>query len=214
MSNGTFGTTADEGLLEPEIVAAVEEHRFEPLPRISWRNSNLRFNSVGALLRSLDERPPAPGLVQMRDADDHRALQLLSRNADVVDLATNPGTVRLLWEVCQIPDFRKVMSDSHARFLAHCFLHLAGPGERLPGAWVGAQMAQLDRLDGDIDTLMARIAHIRTWTYITHRANGSRRLRNGRTAPAASRTACRMRCTPHYSAFCRPALGISGAPSR
>ena len=79
--------------------------------------------------------------------------------------------MRLLWEVCQIPDFRKVMSDSHARFLAHCFVHLAGPGERLPGAWVGQQMAQLDRLDGDIDTLMARIAHIRTWTYITHRGD-------------------------------------------
>ena len=79
--------------------------------------------------------------------------------------------MRLLWEVCQIPDFRKVMSDSHARFLAHCFLHLAGPGERLPSAWVGAQMAQLDRVDGDIDTLMARIAHIRTWTYITHRGD-------------------------------------------
>ena len=63
------------------------------------------------------------------------------------------------------------MSDSHARFLAHCFLHLAGPSERLPSAWVGGQMAQLDRLDGDIDTLMARIAHIRTWTYITHRSD-------------------------------------------
>ena len=111
-----------------------------------------------------------PGLVQVRDADDHRALQLLSRNPEIVGLATNPGAVRLLWEVCQIPDFRKVMSDSHARFLAHCFVHLAGPGERLPAAWVGGQMAQLDRLDGDIDTLMARIAHIRTWTYITHRS--------------------------------------------
>jgi ATP-dependent RNA helicase SUPV3L1/SUV3 len=86
-----------------------------------------------------------------------------------MDLAVHPGAVRLLWEVCQIPDFRKVMSDSHARFLAQCFLHLAAPSERLPAAWVGAQMAQLDRLDGDIDTLMARIAHIRTWTYITHR---------------------------------------------
>ena len=171
MADGTFGTTADEGLLDPGIVAAVEEHRFEPLTHVSWRNPRLRFNSVGALLRSLDEAPRAPGLVQARDADDHRALQLLSRNAEVMSLASNPGAVRLLWEVCQIPDFRKVMSDSHARFLAQCYLHLAGPGERLPIAWVGAQMTQLDRLDGDIDTLMARIAHIRTWTYITHRGD-------------------------------------------
>jgi ATP-dependent RNA helicase SUPV3L1/SUV3 len=171
MSDGTFGTTADEGPLDPAIVAAVEEHRFEPLTHVFWRNTKLRFDTVGALLRSLDERPPKPGLVQTRDADDHRALQLLSRNAEVTGLATHPGAVRLLWEVCQIPDFRKVMSDSHARFLAHCFLHLAGPAERLPSPWVGTQMAQLDLLDGDIDTLMARIAHIRTWTYITHRVD-------------------------------------------
>jgi ATP-dependent RNA helicase SUPV3L1/SUV3 len=169
MSDGTFGTTADEGQLDPAIVAAVEEHRFEPLTHVSWRNTKLRFDTVGALLRALDERPPAPGLVQIRDADDHRALQRLSHNAEVMGLATHPGAVRLLWEVCQIPDFRKVMSDSHARFLAQCFLHVAGPHERLPSQWVGAQMAQLDRLDGDIDTLMARIAHVRTWTYITHR---------------------------------------------
>src|SRR4051812_11241070 len=74
MNDGTFGTTADEGTLDPEIVTAVEEHRFEPLTRLSWRNSQLRFNSVGALLQSLDERPHAPGLVQIRDADDHRSL--------------------------------------------------------------------------------------------------------------------------------------------
>jgi ATP-dependent RNA helicase SUPV3L1/SUV3 len=171
MSDGTFGTTADEGPLDPAIVAAVEEHRFEPLTQLSWRNTRLRFDTVGALLRALDERPPSPALVQTRDADDHRALQRLSRNAEVTGLATNPGAVRLLWEVCQIPDFRKVMSDSHARFLAQCFGHIAGPVGRLPSAWVGAQMAQLDRLDGDIDTLMARIAHIRTWTYITHRGD-------------------------------------------
>ncbi|MBV9861473.1 MAG: disulfide oxidoreductase [Alphaproteobacteria bacterium] len=171
MSDGTFGTTADEGPLAPEIVEAVEAHRFDPLGRLSWRNTKLRFQSVGALLKSLDERPPAPGLVQARDADDHLALQALSRNPQVVALAAHPGAVRLLWEVCQIPDFRKIMSDSHARFLAHCFLHLAGPQERLPAAWVSSQMARLDRAEGDIDTLMMRIAHIRTWTYITHRAD-------------------------------------------
>jgi ATP-dependent RNA helicase SUPV3L1/SUV3 len=141
MSNGTFGTTADQGALDPELVAAVEEHRFDPLTRLSWRNTRLQFRSVGALLRSLDERPSTSGLVQTRDADDHRALQLLSRHAAVTSLATHPGAVRLLWEVCQIPDFRNVMSDSHARFLAHCFVHLAGPEGRLPGPWVGNQMA-------------------------------------------------------------------------
>jgi ATP-dependent RNA helicase SUPV3L1/SUV3 len=171
MNDGTFGTTADEGPLDPEVVSAVEAHKFEPLTRIAWRNVALKFNSVGALLASLDEPSPAPGLIQKRDADDHQVLRVLSRNAEVAALAAHPAAVRLFWEVCQIPDFRKMMSESHARFLAQCFLHLAGPTQRLPTPWIAAQIAQLDRVDGDIDTLMARIAHIRTWTYITHRGD-------------------------------------------
>src|SRR6202045_4821861 len=171
MSDGTFGTTADQGSLDPEIVEAIEAHRFDPLTRLNWRNTRLRFESVAALLKSLDERPSVPGLVQAREADDHRSLQVLARNREIAELATHPGTVRLLWEVCQIPDFRKVMHESHTRLLAHCFSHLAGPDERLPIAWIAGQMSNLDRVDGDIDTLMARLAHIRTWTYITHRGD-------------------------------------------
>jgi ATP-dependent RNA helicase SUPV3L1/SUV3 len=171
MSDGTFGATAEQGPLEPEIVEAIETHHFDPLTRLNWRNHRLRFESISALLKSLDERPSVPGLVQAREADDHRALQALSRNQEIVALARHRGEVRLLWEVCQIPDFRKVMTESHTRLLAHCFLHLAGPEERLPIAWIAGQMAHLDRIDGDIDTLMARIAHVRTWTYITHRGD-------------------------------------------
>ncbi|MGH7115888.1 MAG: helicase-related protein, partial [Stellaceae bacterium] len=171
MSDGTFGATAEQGPLDPEIVEAVETHRFDPLTRLNWRNTRLRFGSIDALLKSLDERPSAPGLVQAREADDQRALQALARNREVAALATHRGAVRLLWEVCQIPDFRKVMSDTHTRLLAHIFGHLAGPEERLPTDWIAAQMAHLDCAEGDIDTLMARIAHIRTWTYITHRAD-------------------------------------------
>jgi ATP-dependent RNA helicase SUPV3L1/SUV3 len=171
MSDGTFGTTAEQGPLNSEIVEAVEAHRFDPLTRLNWRNTRLRFESVAALLKSLEERPSVPGLVQAREADDHRALRALSRSQEVVKLAVHPGAVRLLWEVCQIPDFRKAMTESHTRLLGLCFHHLAGLEQRLPTGWIAGQMANLDRVDGDIDTLMARIAHIRTWTYITHRGD-------------------------------------------
>jgi ATP-dependent RNA helicase SUPV3L1/SUV3 len=171
MSDGTFGTTAEQGPLDPQIVEAVEAHRFDPLTRLNWRNTRLHFESVAALLKSLEERPSVSGLIQAREADDHRALQALARSQQVAALAIHPGAVRLLWEVCQIPDYRKVMVDSHTRLLGQCFLHLAGPEQRLPTAWIATQMANLDCVTGDIDTLMARIAHIRTWTYITHRGD-------------------------------------------
>ncbi|HYM03128.1 MAG TPA: helicase-related protein [Stellaceae bacterium] len=169
MSDGTFGTTGELGPIEPEVVEAVENHRFDPLTRLFWRNARLDFDSPLALIRSLDERPHIRGLVAAREADDLSALRALARQADIAALATNPAAVRLLWDVCQIPDFRKVMSDTHARLLGQIYRHLAGPRERLPADWVARQVESLDRVDGDIDTLMARIAHIRTWTYIAHR---------------------------------------------
>ncbi|HEY7990271.1 MAG TPA: helicase-related protein [Stellaceae bacterium] len=169
MSDGTFGVTADERPLEPELVEAIEEHRFDPLPRLYWRNAKLDFTSVASLLKSLDAPPRLAGLVGTREADDHQALAALARDAEIAALAPSRDAVRLLWEVCQIPDFRKVMSEQHARLLGQIFRHLRGPSGRLPTDWVASQVSRLDRADGDIDTLMSRIAHIRTWTYIAHR---------------------------------------------
>src|SRR5262249_42126241 len=128
-----------------------------------------RFGSPGALRGSLDAGPRLPGLVPAREADDQLALQALAKLPDIAAAARHPEAIRLLWEVCQIPDFRKVLSDTHARLLAQIYRHLVGPGRRLPTEWVARQVSRLERSDGDIDTLIARIAHIRTWTYIAHR---------------------------------------------
>jgi ATP-dependent RNA helicase SUPV3L1/SUV3 len=169
MNDGTFGTTGEVAEIDPEIVEAVETHRFDPLTKLYWRNARLDYRSPALLLRSLEERPRQFGLVPAREADDHLALRALSHVADVASRAASPARVRLLWDVCQIPDFRKVMSDTHARLLAQIFRHLTAGTHRLPVDWVAGQVGRLDRTDGDIDTLMARIAHIRTWTYIAHR---------------------------------------------
>ena len=169
-TDGTFGTVAELGPLDAELVEAVEEHRFDPLTVIQWRNSNLEFRSAVALLRSLDARPSRPELVRARQADDHIALAALSRDPEIKSMATNPEAVRRLWDVCQIPDFRKTMADVHARLLGRIYKYLMAPDGRLPTDWVADQVTRLDRVDGDIDTLMARIAHVRTWTFISHRA--------------------------------------------
>ena len=171
MSDGTFGTTGELNGIDEEIVEAVENHRFDPLVRLYWRNARLDFRSVGGLLKSLEERPRLAGLIPAREADDHLALVALAKLPDIAAAAIHPEAVRLLWEVCQIPDFRKIMSDTHARFLAQIYRHLIGRTGRLPIDFVAGQVSRLDRTDGDIDTLMTRIAHIRTWTYIAHRSD-------------------------------------------
>ena len=175
MTDGTFGTTNGIGPIAPEIVEAVESHRFDALESVFWRTRDLDLRSPRLLLRSLERPPPAPILVRARASDDLQALSALARDQEIVDLAAHRAAVRLLWEVCQIPDFQKILSDQHARLLGQIFRHLMAPGQagrgRLPADWVAGHIARIDRRDGDIDALVARIAHIRTWTYISHRAD-------------------------------------------
>jgi len=170
MNDGTFGTTAEAGTLAPEAVAAIESHAFPALKAVRWRNDALGFGSLGRLLRDLEAPPPDPVLVRQGGADDHMALVQLARDPAIAAMADSPESVRLLWEVCQVPDFRKTLAEAHVRFLATVFRHLRGPAASLPEDWVARSIERLDRTHGDIDTLMARIAHIRTWTYVAHRA--------------------------------------------
>ena len=170
MADGSFGTTAEIGPLEPAVIDAIENHRFPPLGAAFWRNADLDLRSPAALLASLEARPPDPMLIRARHADDHRVLQALARDGDVAMLADRPGRVRLLWDCCQIPDFRKTLDEAHARLVKRVFLFVAGPAARLPAEWIARQVERLDRTEGDIDSLLQRIAHVRTWTYVANRA--------------------------------------------
>ena len=171
MNDGTFGTTIDVGGLDPETVEAIETHRFDPLRDVQWRNSALDFRSVSALMATLNLPPPHAALQRVREQDDQMALQTLAQQSEFLPRLHAPARVKLLWEVCQVPDFRKTMTEEHTQLLARLFQHLTQGGERLPEDWIDSHVKRLEHYDGDIDTLMARIAHVRTWTYISHRAD-------------------------------------------
>lgn len=169
MNDGTFGTTAGISGLDPDVVEAIENHRFDPLRDLQWRNSELDFRSVQTLLAALNAGPPHAALQRVREQDDQLALQTLAAHSAFLPRLHSPKRVKLLWEVCQIPDFRKTMTEEHTKLLSQIFEHLTQGGERLPEDWIDSHVKRLERFDGDIDTLMTRIAHVRTWTYISHR---------------------------------------------
>ncbi|MGE5126538.1 MAG: helicase-related protein, partial [Betaproteobacteria bacterium] len=167
--DGQFASTAELGPLEPRLVAAVESHRFAPLGQLYWRSDELDFFSPLALLGSLERQPPQPFLVRMRHAEDALALAELARDADTAALARDAASVRLLWEVCQVPDFQGVLTEAHTRLLARVFAFLRGPSSRIPEDFLHAHVRELDRTDGEVDVLLGRIAAIRTWTYLSNR---------------------------------------------
>jgi ATP-dependent RNA helicase SUPV3L1/SUV3 len=170
VKDGTFGPTEELGDLDPRLVESLEAHRFPPLASLYWRNAELRFESPLALLQSLEERPPRPELQRPRPADDHRAFAALAAEAEIETRLRGTTEVRRLWEVAQVPDFQAVLTEAHTRLLQDVFLHLSGPTGRLSEDWVEPQVRRLDRAEGEVDALLARIAAIRTWTYLSHRS--------------------------------------------
>ncbi len=166
--DGTFGTTGRCAPFEPELVNALQNHAFESVRLLQWRNSALDFSSLGALQATLAMTPPHEALARAPIAEDIRVLDHAVRDGDIRELARDAAAVERLWDVCQIPDYRKIAPAAHAELVTTLFGFLMREG-RIPDDWYAAQVAQTDRVDGDIDTLSARIAQIRTWTFAANR---------------------------------------------
>ena len=168
LDNGTFGVTGEAPALHDEVVEMITESRFPPVTKLQWRNSALRYGSIKCLLASLQDKTNNDWLTRVRDADDLVALKALSGEAEVVARASDGPSVKLLWDVCCIPDFRGISNAEHAHMLLqiYTFLHQSG---KIPADWMARQVNRLDRVEGDIDTVSKRLAYIRTWTYVAQR---------------------------------------------
>ena len=170
MRDGTFGATGDCLPLTADLVDAVENHKFEALTQIVWRNDALDFSDLDALLNSLNAPPPGAGLIRGNEASDVETLAALAREPEFRQLASSRSRVRLLWEACQIPDFRKLADETHTRLCGRIFGHIARDG-KIPTDWLAGQIAAISRADGDIDTLMQRLSGVRVWSYIAARTD-------------------------------------------
>ncbi|MFV1594129.1 helicase-related protein [Phaeobacter sp. JH20_36] len=168
MSHGSFGVTGDAPPLEDGVAQAIMEHRFTPLKKLNWRSSALQFGTVEALIRSLESAPDDQNLIRAREADDLIALKSLSQQDEILARTTNAPSVRLLWDICRIPDFRGISQSEHSGLLGVLFQYLHDSGV-VPDDWLARQVKRIDRVDGDIDALSKRLAFIRTWTYVAQR---------------------------------------------
>ena len=166
--NGTFGTTGRCAPFEPELVNALQNHTFDSVKTLQWRNSKLDFSSLGSLQVSLALPPNHEALTRAPVAEDQRVLDHAARDSDMRDMAHGKAAVERLWDACAIPDYRKIAPAAHAELVTTIYGFLMQKG-RIPDAWYATQVDQADRIDGDIDTLSGRIAQIRTWTFVANR---------------------------------------------
>lgn len=165
--DGTFGVSSRVPPLDDEMVQRIEGHDFQPLQVLQWRNRRLDFASVADLKASLDIVPTIAGLTRALPAVDQRALEFLSRDDAVMALCADERAVERLWDVCALPDYRKIAPAQHADIISSIFLDLVRAGH-VDEDFMAEQVRRADRTDGEIDTLSHRIAQIRTWTYVSH----------------------------------------------
>ncbi|MBW3559368.1 MAG: phosphonate-binding protein [Proteobacteria bacterium] len=168
-TDGTFGVTGEAPDMDADLVQAIEEHRFEPVPAAEWRNARLDFGSLPGLLRSLAAPPPEEGLHLARESLDETTLRRLAEDEDIARGCRSKACLLRLWDVAQTPDFRKSPLDEHVRLVRSFYEHLTGRHERVPDDWMAAQHASLDHMTGDIDTLASRLASVRTLAYVAAR---------------------------------------------
>ncbi len=166
--DGTFGTTGRCAAFDEELIQRIETHRFDPVTMLQWRSTKLDFASIRALQHSLDALPERPGLTRAPIAIDQLVLDIAAHDESVIRQAVVPADVARLWDACQIPDYRKISPGAHAELVLQIFGFVVRRGF-IPDDWFARQLATVDRTDGDIDALSARIAHVRTWTYVANR---------------------------------------------
>lgn len=169
LNDGTFGVTGSCEPFDAELVERLENHQFDSVKALQWRNRDLDFSSLGALMESLRLSPNHARLSKARASDDVLALETLSEDGEIRKLAASREGVERLWDVCQVPDYRKISAQNHAEMLSKLYHFLMSETGKVPEDWFANQVQQADRTDGDIDTLSNRLSHIRTWTYVSNR---------------------------------------------
>jgi len=171
LNDGNFGITGDCKEITSEDVELLENHKFEEIRTLFWRNSELNFNNPLSLIKSLEEKPQIGWLRKINECEDEKALKYFLKDKSLINLEFNKKILSLLWECCQIPDFVKKTYGNHYEVIGNVFKFLSSKKERITDQYMRLQLMKLDKLEGNVDSLSNRIANVRTWSYVSNKNN-------------------------------------------
>jgi len=171
LNDGNFGITGDCKEIAAEEVELLENHKFEEIKMLFWRNSNLNFNNALSLIKSLEERPNKDWLKKIHECGDEKLLKYFLKDMESHNINNNQETLQLLWECCQIPDFVKKTYGNHLDVVSKVFSFLNGKDGKITNDYMRLQLIKLDKLEGNVDSLSNRIANVRTWSYVSNKTN-------------------------------------------
>ena len=171
LNDGNFGITGDCKEITAEEVELLENHKFEEIKILFWRNSNLDFNNALSLIKSLEQKPNKDWLRKIHECEDEKVLKYFLKNMESHNIRNNKETLELLWDCCQIPDFVKKTYGNHLEVVSKVFNFLNSKGGKITNDFMRLQLMKLDKLEGNVDSLSNRIANVRTWSYVSNKIN-------------------------------------------
>jgi ATP-dependent RNA helicase SUPV3L1/SUV3 len=171
LNDGNFGITGDCKEINAEDVDSLENHKFEEIKMLFWRNSNLNFNNAISLIRSLEEKPNKDWLRKIHECEDEKILKYFLKDMESYNIKNEKKTLELLWECCQIPDFVKKTYGNHLEVVSKVFDFLNGKKGKITNDYMRLQLIKLDKIEGNVDSLSNRIANVRTWSYVSNKIN-------------------------------------------
>ena len=169
-NDGSFGITGECKEITSEEVELLENHKFEDIRNIFWRNSNLDFRSINNLIKTLEEKPDKDWLRRISECEDEKVLKYLIKDNGLM-IEEKSEEIKLLWECCQIPDFVKKTYGHHLEIVKKVFQFLKGGKAKITNQYMKAQLSNLDKLEGNVDSISNRIANVRTWSYVANKSN-------------------------------------------
>tara|TARA_Y100000591_G_scaffold249778_1_gene221009 strand:+ start:487 stop:2967 length:2481 start_codon:yes stop_codon:yes gene_type:complete len=175
LNDGSFGVTGEVKSMNPDDIELIENHKFEEINLIFWRNSDLDFRSTKSLIATLDEKPSKGWLRRSNECEDEKVLKYLINNESEIVIKDDEKNLKLLWECCQIPDFVKKSYGKHLEIVKKVFSFLSSNNGRIPSLYFKEQLKSLNKIEGNVDSISNRIANVRTWSYV---ANKSRWVEN------------------------------------
>ena len=171
LNDGSFGITGQCKEIISEEVDLLENHKFEDIQSLFWRNSELNFNNPSSLIRSLDEKPQKYWLRKIHEREDEKALKFFLRDKNLINQENNKYELKLLWECCQIPDFVKKTYGNHYEVIGNVFKYLNSKKGKITNDYMHLQLMKLNKFEGNVDSLSNRIANVRTWSYVSNKNN-------------------------------------------
>ena len=171
LNDGSFGITGNSGEITAEEVELLENHKFDEIHSIYWRNTNLNFKNGDNLIKSLEERPNKTWLKRIYECEDEKVLRHILKDTDKLEIYNNENELKLLWECCQIPDFVKKTYGNHLEVVGKVFNFLREKPGRISNSYMKEQLSSLDRSEGNVDSISNRIANVRTWAYVSNKSN-------------------------------------------